>query len=252
MGDKIADLFGHRRTCPIDGLEDGCVSFVRSPKYLKHLEWCGKDVYVFVSKETWEQMCGGGPGVKPIFVEDPYYSFILYHNVVNKNRDRGEIKIGTNCDVHSTVVLGIEGLRAGMSPEGRWLQCKHMGGIVIENDVEIGAYSVVNRGVFGDTVIRSGVKIGAMVRIGDEAEIGENTILTSRVDVNGGTKIGKGCHVQTGTVVGSGVQICDKVVLGIGSVVVKSITESGIYVGNPAKFLKPFLEFRRYDGNIHL
>lgn len=238
---------GYPDTCSVTDLRDGCVSFVRSPDYLKYIEGTDKDVYILISRKVWRQAKIIPSNVKPIFMDNPHYYFIIYHNEVNKDREPEKIIIGKNCNIHPTAVLGVEGMEIGISPEGRLVQCKHMKGLVIGDDVDIGPYCIVRRGCFDSTVIGRGAKIGGFCNVAHNVKIGEDTILTCKVLTNGSVRIGRDCRICTGAIIGNGVTICDEVVLGIGSVVIKDIMESGIYAGSPVKYLRPFSEWRKYD-----
>jgi UDP-3-O-[3-hydroxymyristoyl] glucosamine N-acyltransferase len=108
--------------------------------------------------------------------------------------------------------------------------------------VEIGPYSVIHRGTLDSTVIDSGVKAGAYTNIGHNSYIGKNTVCAVRVTINGSVEIGNQCWLSSNVTIRNNIKITDKVIIGTGAVVVKDITESGIYVGNPAKKIKPYKE----------
>ena len=109
---------------------------------------------------------------------------------------------------------------------------------MIGDDVDIGAYTLVNRGTLDDTIIEDGVKIGNCVNIGHNCTIGRDTVIAPHCVISGSTNIGKNCWLGVGCLVKNHIDICEGVVIGMGSVVVNSITKPGVYVGNPAKFMK--------------
>ena len=229
----------YKDTCPITNLRDGCVSFTRNKSYSKYVENTDKDVWIIASKEDWWLSDKISSTVKCYFIDNPEYYFTLYHNFVHKNDIVSPPIIGNNTIIHDTVVLNIEGLKVVYGDNNKKIQFKHVGNIVIGNDVEIGALSVVHRGTMGSTVVRDGVKIGAKVNIAHNNDIGENTVIAVGVITNGSVKIGKNCWISSGVLIRNGVSICDDVVIGLGSVVIKDINSPGIYVGNPAKYLGP-------------
>jgi len=111
-------------------------------------------------------------------------------------------------------------------------------GVVVEDDVSIGANSVVNFGVEKDTVIRKGAFLGHFSNIGHDSEIGEHTVLSSFVCVCGHVKIGKWCYIAPQTVIKPKVTIGDYVMIGMGSVVDKDILSGVIAYGSPAKIIR--------------
>ena len=113
---------------------------------------------------------------------------------------------------------------------------------MIGDDVDIGPYTVIHRGTLDSTKILSGCKIGAQNNIGHNCLIDENTVLAVGVILNGGVQVGNNCWFGSGALVKNHVSICEGTVVGMGAVVIKDITEPGIYVGNPAKYIGPVTE----------
>ena len=141
------------------------------------------------------------------------------------------------------VIYDVDGLRLITSPNGDRTQMKHSGNVIIYEDVEIGPYTVIHRGLLDSTIIKKGVKIGSLCNIGHNCYIGKNTVLAANVTLSGSIKIGNDCWFGSGSIIRHNINICNNVLVGTGSVVTKNITKSGIYVGNPARFLK------EYNGN---
>ena len=239
MLEILLNLFeNYKETCSITKVRNKCVTFARNSSYLKYLSGVQKDIWVIV---PWKMVTPSSSlkGIKYYPIRDSEYWFTMIHNYINKNKTQQPAFIGKNCKLDETVILGVQGLKIANSPNGSKLQFKHTGGIVIEDDVEIGPYSVVHRGTMNDTIIKRGCKFGAYTNIGHNCEIGENTIMAASVILNGGVKVGKNCWFASGSLIKHHIDICDNVVIGLGAVVVKDITEPGIYIGNPAKYLKP-------------
>ena len=112
---------------------------------------------------------------------------------------------------------------------------------IIVNSCATEGNNTVIKGVYYD-VIKNGVKIGAKNNIAHNNVIGENTVFAVGAITNGSVTIGNNCWISSGALIKNGVQICDDVVVGLGAVVVKDIIEPGIYVGSPARYLKPLKE----------
>lgn len=120
--------------------------------------------------------------------------------------------IGDNCIIHSGAVIGADGF--GFAPVGdRYEKIPQMGNVVIENDVEIGANTTIDRATMGSTVIKRGVKLDNLIQIAHNCTVGENTVMAAQAGVAGSTKIGTHCMVggQVGIVghssVGNNVEI---------------------------------------------
>lgn len=104
-------------------------------------------------------------------------------------------KIGDYCVLHSNVVIGSDGFGFAPQADGSYKKITHTGSVLIENNVEIGANTTIDRATLGATIIHSGVKLDNLVHIAHNVEIGENTVIAAQVGVAGSTKIGKNCRI---------------------------------------------------------
>lgn len=130
--------------------------------------------------------------------------------------------------IHSGAVIGADGF--GYANEnGRWVKIPQLGRVIIEEDVEIGANTTVDRGALANTIIRRGVKIDNQVQIGHNVEIGEDTIIAGCVGIAGSTKIGKQCLIGGGALLNGHITIADGTTITGATTVLRSITEPGIY-----------------------
>ena len=111
-------------------------------------------------------------------------------------------------------------------------------GIIIEDDVDIGANCVINYGVEKDTIIHKGVYIGHLSSIGHDSEIGEHTVVSAHVCICGAVKIGKWCYIAPQTVVKPYVTIGDNTMIGMGSVVDKDIPSGVVAYGSPCRVIR--------------
>ena len=99
-------------------------------------------------------------------------------------------KIGDNCIIHAGVVIGSDGF--GFAPHnGDFIKISQVGNVVIEDNVEIGANTTLDRATMGSTVIRHGVKLDNLIQVGHNVEIGESTVMAAQTGIAGSTKIGK-------------------------------------------------------------
>ena len=173
-------------------------------------------------------------------IDYPNYVFTMIHNILNKDKEPFENYTGSNCKIHKTTVLDVEGIHIAKSPEGIPIQMKHMGNVVICDNVEILAFSTIQRAIFGSTIISDNVKIDSHVNIGHNSYIGENTVITLGSIIGGSCQIGNNCMIGLGSIIKNGTSICDNVIIGQGSNVVSDIEKPGLYIGNPARFHKEY------------
>jgi UDP-3-O-[3-hydroxymyristoyl] glucosamine N-acyltransferase len=138
--------------------------------------------------------------------------------------------VGSRCILHSGVVIGADGF--GFAPhEGRWEKIEQLGGVVIGDDVEIGANSCVDRGALEDTVIEDGVKLDNLVQIGHNVRVGAHSAFAGCVGVAGSARIGRHCTAGGGAIILGHLEIVDHVHITAATVVTRSIRRPGQYSG---------------------
>ncbi len=103
--------------------------------------------------------------------------------------------LGDNCVLHANVVIGSDGFGFAPQADGSYQKIAHVGNVVIEDDVEIGAGTTIDRGTMGSTTIRKGVKLDNLVQIAHNVEVGQNTVIAAQTGIAGSTKIGKSCRI---------------------------------------------------------
>ena len=102
-----------------------------------------------------------------------------------------DCQLGANVIIHAGAVIGSDGFGFAPQADGRYEKIPQIGNVIIEDDVEIGANTVVDRATMGSTVIRQGVKLDNLIQIAHNVEIGENTVIAAQTGVSGSTKVGK-------------------------------------------------------------
>lgn len=155
---------------------------------------------------------------------------ILYAGV----RVYNNCRIGADCILHSGVVIGADGF--GFEPDANGVNQKipQIGNVIIEDDVEIGANTTIDRAMMGSTIVRRNAKIDNLVQIAHNVEVGESTFLCAQVGIAGSSKVGKHC-ILTGQVgVAGHIEIADNVILGAQTGVAGNIRKAGAYMGSPA------------------
>jgi len=139
-------------------------------------------------------------------------------------------RIGARAIVHSGVVIGADGF--GMANDaGRWVKIPQVGGVVIGDDVEIGANTTIDRGAMDDTIVGDGVKLDNQIQIGHNCRIGAHTAMAGFSGVAGSTDIGQYCTVGAAAVILGHLTICDHANISAGTVISRSISKPGTYTG---------------------
>ncbi len=143
--------------------------------------------------------------------------------------------IGKNCTIHAGAVLGADGFGFTPNTENNYHKIPQIGNVIIEDDVEIGANTTIDRATLGSTIIRRGVKLDNLIQVAHNVEIGENTVIAGMTAIAGSVKIGKNCLIAGQVGIGGHIQIADGVKIGGQSGVGKSITqENAVVQGSPA------------------
>ncbi|MFV0539391.1 MAG: UDP-3-O-(3-hydroxymyristoyl)glucosamine N-acyltransferase [Dysgonomonas sp.] len=147
--------------------------------------------------------------------------------------------VGNNCIIHAGAVIGSDGF--GFAPEnGVYKKIPQMGIVIIEDDVEIGANTTVDRAVMDATIIRKGVKLDNLIQIAHNVEVGENTVMAAQVGVSGSTKIGKHCMFGGQVGLGGHITIGDNANIGAQSGIISNIEPNAKILGAPAIPVKDF------------
>jgi UDP-3-O-[3-hydroxymyristoyl] glucosamine N-acyltransferase len=158
--------------------------------------------------------------------------------------------IGNHCIIHAGVVIGSDGFGFAPQTDTNYNKVAQIGNVVIEDHVEIGANTAIDRATLGSTIIRKGVKLDNLIQVAHNVEIGEHTVISAQTGISGSTKIGKFCMIggQVGFI--NHITIADEVKIAAQSGVGKSITKKGeIVQGSPAfeiaQYRKSYVYFRK-------
>ena len=147
----------------------------------------------------------------------------------------GKIITGNNVVIRENSVLGADGLTTNRDEQGKALTIPQFGGIVIEDDVQIGALTVIARGAIDDTVIRRGAKIDSSSFISHNVQIGEASFIVGETIMFGSSSTGKNVLISGNSTIRDGRHIGDGAIVGMGSVVVKNVEDGQTVKGNPAR-----------------
>lgn len=142
--------------------------------------------------------------------------------------------IGRACILHAGAVVGADGFGFEPNAQGVNQKLPQIGNVIIEDDVEIGANTTVDRAMMGSTRIHSNTKIDNLVQVAHNVEVGESTFLCAQVGIAGSTKIGSHCILAGQAGVAGHIEIADKCVFGAQTGIAGSVRKSGMYQGSPA------------------
>ena len=148
--------------------------------------------------------------------------------------------IGNNCILHAGCVIGSDGF--GFAPEGEsYKKIPQLGNVILEDNVEIGANTTIDRAVMDSTIIRKGVKLDNLVQIAHNVEVGENTVMAAQVGIAGSTKVGRHCMFGGQVGLSGHLHIADNVILGAQCGVISDVKEQTTLLGAPAINAKNFM-----------
>ncbi|CAM3003345.1 UDP-3-O-[3-hydroxymyristoyl] glucosamine N-acyltransferase [Flavobacterium succinicans] len=160
-----------------------------------------------------------------------------------------ETVIGNDCVLHSGVVLGSDGFGFAPKPDGTFDKIPQIGNVVLEDQVEIGANTTIDRATLGSTIIRRGVKLDNQIQIAHNVEIGENTVIAAQTGIAGSSKVGKNGMLGGQVGIVGHLSIGDNVKIQAQSGVTRSIKNEEVIQGTPAfaynDFNKSYIYFKK-------
>lgn len=159
-----------------------------------------------------------------------------------------ESEIGNFVTIHSGTIIGSDGFGFAPQEDGSYSKIPQIGNVVIEDYVEIGSCSTVDRATLGTTYIRKGAKLDNQIQVAHNVEIGENTVIAAQTGIAGSTKIGKNCLIGGQVGIAGHITIGDRVKIQAQSGIGKSLKDGEVVQGSPAfnygDFAKSFVHFR--------
>jgi UDP-3-O-[3-hydroxymyristoyl] glucosamine N-acyltransferase len=159
-----------------------------------------------------------------------------------------ESEIGNHVTIHSGSIIGSDGFGFAPQEDGSYSKIPQIGNVVIEDHVEIGSCSTVDRATLGTTYIRKGAKLDNQIQVAHNVEIGENTVIAAQTGIAGSTKIGRNCMIGGQVGIAGHITIGDRVKIQAQSGIGKSLKDGEVVQGSPAfnygDFAKSFVHFR--------
>ncbi|TVP87135.1 MAG: UDP-3-O-(3-hydroxymyristoyl)glucosamine N-acyltransferase [Pseudomonadaceae bacterium] len=163
-----------------------------------------------------------------------------------------DVRIGQRVSIQSGAVIGSEGFGFA-NHQGQWEKIAQIGGVLIGDDVEIGANTTIDRGALSDTIIGNGVKLDNQIQIAHNVQVGDHTAMAACVGISGSTRIGKHCTIAGGVGMVGHIEVCDHAFVTGMTMVTRSITEPGAYSSGTAMqaagdWKKSAARLRQLDG----
>jgi UDP-3-O-[3-hydroxymyristoyl] glucosamine N-acyltransferase len=151
-----------------------------------------------------------------------------------------KVRIGRNVTIHAGTVLGADGFGYNRNDAGELEKFPHVGGIVIEDDVEIGSNTCVDRGTLGNTIIRQGAKIDNLVHIAHNVLIGRHSAVIAHAMIGGSTRIADHAWIAPSACLRDDISIGEHAVVGLGAVVVKDVPDNVTVMAVPARTFEEY------------
>jgi len=145
-----------------------------------------------------------------------------------------DTKIGDRCVIHSGCIIGSDGFGFQPNEKGEYQKVPQTGNVILEDDIEIGSCTTIDRATLGSTIIRKGVKLDNQIQIAHNVEIGEHTAIAAQTGVAGSTKIGKHCLIGGQVGIAGHLKIGDHVKIQAQSGIGKNIKDHKALQGSPA------------------
>ena len=159
-----------------------------------------------------------------------------------------ETEIGNNCAIYSGAIIGADGFGFAPNADGTFTKIPQIGNVIIEDNVDIGAGTTIDRATMGSTIIRKGVKLDNQIQIAHNVEIGENTVIAAQTGIAGSTKIGKNCMIGGQVGIAGHLVIGNNVRIQAQSGVGRNIKDNEILQGSPTfgynDFSKSYVHFK--------
>jgi UDP-3-O-[3-hydroxymyristoyl] glucosamine N-acyltransferase len=160
-----------------------------------------------------------------------------------------ETEIGENCVIHSGSIIGADGFGFAPNKDGVYSKIPQIGNVVIEDNVDIGAATTVDRATLGSTIIRKGVKLDNQIQVAHNVEIGKNTVIAAQTGIAGSTKIGENCMIGGQVGIVGHITIGNNVRIQAQSGIARNLKDNEFIQGTPGMgyhdFNKSFVYFKK-------
>ena len=229
---------------------------IESPVFISKSATYGENIYIGAFAYLGENIkIGNNTKIYPnVYIGD---NVVIGDNVIlfSGAKIYSDTLIGDNCVIHSSAILGADGFGFAPNEQGEFIKVPQTGNVVIEDNVDVGAATSIDRATLGSTIIRKGVKLDNHIQIAHNVEIGKNTVIAAQTGIAGSTKIGENCMIggQVGIVghitIGNNVKI--QAQSGIG----RNVKDNEILQGSPAlpysDYNKSYVHFKNLPKTMN-
>ncbi|MFD0862149.1 UDP-3-O-(3-hydroxymyristoyl)glucosamine N-acyltransferase [Sungkyunkwania multivorans] len=232
---------------------------VEQPVFISESAVYGENIYVGAFSYIGENVkIGANVKIYPnVYIGD---NVVISDNVIvfAGAKIYSESIIGHDCVIHSGAVVGADGFGFAPNEKGEFQKVPQTGNVILEDHVDIGAGTTIDRATLGSTVIRRGVKLDNQIQIAHNVEIGENTVIAAQTGVAGSTKIGKNCMIGGQVGIVGHITIGDNVKIQAQSGIGRNIKDNEVLQGSPAlnygDYNKSYVHFKnlpKLANSIH-
>lgn len=165
-----------------------------------------------------------------------------------------DIAIGNHCVIHSGVVIGADGFGFAPQQDNNYMKIAQIGNVIIEDNVEIGANTTIDRATLGSTYIRKGVKLDNLIQIAHNVEVGENTVMAAQSGIAGSARVGRNCMIAAQVGIVGHLHLGNNIKIAGQSGVTTNLQDNAVVFGSPAieasKYKKAYIHFRNLQKYV--
>lgn len=225
-------------------------SGIEEPSFIAKSASLGNDIYIGAFAYIGERVkIGNNVKIYPhVYIGDDVNigdNTILFSGV----KVYAECVIGADVAIHGGCIIGGDGFGFAPNSENSYNKVAQIGNVIIEDHVEIGSSTTIDRATLGSTIIRRGVKLDNLIQVAHNVEIGENTVIAAQSGIAGSTKIGKNCMIGGQVGIIGHLKIGDNVKIAAQSGIGKNIPDGEVVQGSPAfshgDYVRAYAMFRR-------
>ena len=223
---------------------------IESPSFISESAKIGKDIYLGAFSYLGNNVTiGDNVKVYPNVYIGDNVSIGRNTTIFAGSKIYSETIIGESCTVHSGAIIGADGFGFAPNKEGVFSKVPQIGNVIIEDNVDIGAATTIDRATLGSTIIRKGVKLDNQIQIAHNVEIDENTVIAAQTGIAGSTKIGKNCMIGGQAGIAGHLTIGNNVRIQAQSGIGRNIKDNESLQGSPAfgysDFYKSYVYFKK-------
>ena len=229
---------------------------IEQPVFISESANYGKNIYIgafaYISDNV---KIGDNVKIYPnVYIGD---NVIIANNVTlfSGAKIYSDTQIGDNCVIHSSAILGADGFGFSPNEKGEFIKVPQTGNVIIEENVDIGAATSIDRATLGSTIIRKGVKLDNQIQIAHNVEIGENTVIAAQTGIAGSTKIGENCMIGGQVGIAGHLSIGNNVRIQAQSGIGRNVKDNETLQGSPAftynDYNKSYVHFKNLPKIIH-